>query len=425
MLHPIISVTGTKGKTTTVHLVSEILAGLGSNVLKVNTTGHYVNGVKRSTLKDSLDNWGLVSSVAPGRFLYEFMLHPKLARDGGVAVLECSLGSSTLSGMGYALHEVGVFLNIFEDHLGSTDRLKTKTDILDAKAFIFKRIRRDGYAVFNADDELVTQGLQHINKDHNISLLPFGMDFLYLDTEAHVANGGSIVTIEEGCVVVKSNTRTDRIVALNDLPWTFNGRFKPSVYNLMAAIAAVVANNKGVVTKNLTKAVASVRLDPEEGRLTLYRSKQDVTIIADYAHEKVSLVEVAKLAHELKQPGDKVIGVVRLAYDRTDELIKETGEAIAGYYDTLVVYDKIDGYLRQPKDNLHGKFQQKVGYVSEVFANAIKSKNKDCYRVIREDEAAQKAADLAQPGDVVVYIVNDDISRSNEFIKEKFTAALT
>ena len=50
---PIISVTGTKGKTTTVAVIADVLQSLGKNVLKVDTTGHFLNGERRSTLDDS------------------------------------------------------------------------------------------------------------------------------------------------------------------------------------------------------------------------------------------------------------------------------------------------------------------------------------------------------------------------------------
>src|SRR5665811_1639645 len=97
---PIISVTGTKGKTTTVFVIDDILRKLGYNVVKVDTTGHFVNGKRKSTLDDSKRVWHLVPSVCPGRYLWEFFSHPELC-EKGVAVLECSLGSSATSGLGY------------------------------------------------------------------------------------------------------------------------------------------------------------------------------------------------------------------------------------------------------------------------------------------------------------------------------------
>lgn len=420
---PKISVTGTKGKTTTVTIIADVLQKLSHNVLKVDTTGHFLNGVRKSTLNDSTEIWGLVPSVCPGRYLYEFHISPEL-KENQVAVLECSLGCSNPPGLGYALHQVGIFLNVYEDHLGSTDRLNSVEDILEAKSFIFRRIRRDGWAVFNADDEMVVRGLSELPDFYKVNILPFGLNFKHFDINKHIEDGGSAVTIEEGWVVIINKNDKNKIIALSDLTWTFDGYFEPSVYNAMASIAGVYAYLKEDIPTNLRDVLASVKLDPYGGRLTLLDNKQGVKILADYAHEKVSLTKVAQLAHNLKNEGGQVIGVVRLAYDRTDDLIRDTGNSISTEFDKFIVYDKIDGYWRKPSQPGHSRkfVHQEVGRISELFNQAIKVKNPNTERILREDEAIARAAEIAKPGDVVVVIVNDDIKRSIGFIQKYFNA---
>jgi hypothetical protein len=46
----------------------------------------------------------------------------------------------------------------------------------------------------------------------------------------------------------------------------------------------------------------------------------------------------------------------------------------------------------------------------------------DVIRIIREDEAIQHAASIAKEGDVVVHIVNDDIQRSVNWLRDYFKA---
>lgn len=419
---PIIAVTGTKGKTTTVAVVAEVLQKLGHNVLKVDTTGHFLNGERRSNLENSKDIWGLVPSVAPGRYLYEFSLRPEL-QENGVAVLESSLGCSSPSGMGYRYHEVGVFLNVFEDHLGTSDRLRTKQHIADAKQFVFERLRpEDSYAVFNADDELVCQKLNVFEGQTTRKFkIPFGIAFEYFDATAHIAEGGVALTINEEREVVLRSSDGDTVLAdLKAIPWTFNGLFQPSVWNSLAAIGALYGHFRGSLPDNFKEVFESVRLDPYGGRLTLLRNKAGVTVLADYAHEKISLAQVGDLARTQLDHGGKVIGVVRLAHDRTDQLMQETGRAIAPHFDQLIVYDKIDGYLRLAKGGI--RYPQIVGRTSQILTDAIKEVNPKVERIIREDEALKRAAEIANPGDVVVHIVNDDIVRSIGFIKETFNA---
>ncbi len=410
-----VAVTGTKGKTTVVNILAYVFGHIcKGDVLLVNTTGHFLNGERRSSFEDSTKNWGLVPSVAPGRYLYEFI--GKDTEDS-VAVLEASLGSSTLSGLGYALHQVGIFLNIFEDHIGNSERIKSREDIFKAKSFIFERILSDGKAILNYDDELVMKALPLLPVDRGVTPFFFGLNLFGLNID------NDFVTIKNDVVIYfdNKNKKEIEIVRVNDIVWTFNGQYIPSVYNLLAVVSGVISL-LGYVPENLGDILRSSRLDPYGGRLTLLKGERGQLIIADYAHEKKSLVDVGKLAHKMKGKNGKVTGVVRLAYDRTNELIEDTGKTIAEHYDQFVVYDKIDGHFRHPKEVQFKRFTQEVGKISKIFSEAIKTKNPNVEQILREDLALEKAAEISKAGDVVVVIVNDDITRSINWIKEKFNA---
>ena len=421
---PIISVTGTKGKTTTVAVIDDALRAMGYNTLRVDTKGHFVNGEQRSTLQDSNDVWQLVPTKAPGRYLWEFHNNPELSNDA-VAVLECSLGCSRGCGLGYASHDVGIFLNVFEDHLGSADRLKSREDIAYAKKFVFENIQRhDAYAVFNADDELVVRMLNETNfGNKQVSLVPVGLTFSEYDIAPHLEAGGVVVTMDSNRsnVILRSKKEDQILACLDDIPWTFNGAFMPSVWNMMFACAGLYGVLKGNMPDSFRSSMESVRLDRYGGRLTVLKARNGATIIADYAHEKVSLESIGKLARTICDEG-KVVAVVRMAHDRTDELLTETGKVIGKSFDTVVVYEKIDGFWRKPVNHGVIRFPQVVGRTSEKVYQGVRSVNEDSVRILREDEALQYAASIAAPEDVVVVIVNDDIKRSVEFIQTSFDA---
>lgn len=417
----IITVTGTKGKTTTVHVIEDVLRHLNLHTIKVDTTGHFVNGVRRSTLDDSRRTWRLVPTVCPGRYLWEIHGNPELV--DGVAVFEAALGSSASSGLGYRNHKVGVFLNVFEDHIGSSDRIQSKDDIVRAKDFVFQRIKPGGWAVFNADDEYVAKALDKI--PDSVNKLPVGFAFSHFDVGAHLRSGGVAITVDEsGSQIVLLKSDEKRILAdISTIPWSFGGKFQPSVWNLLSAMGAIYGYFDGKLPDDLRLALEAVRLDKYGGRLTLLQNQQGVKILADYAHEKFSLRQVAELARTMTGKGGRVIGVVRLAYDRTEKLIKETAEYIAKIYDAFVIYDKIDGYWRQPDATLNGsRFPQKIGYVSQMLTDELRDNNMNVERIIREDKAIQRAAEIVHPGDVVVVIVNDNIERSIKFIQDSFEA---
>jgi cyanophycin synthetase len=423
---PIIAVTGTKGKTTTVAVIADVLKQLGNNTLKVDTTGHFVNGFRKSTLEDSKKIWNIVPSKAPGRYLWEFHVNPEL-QENGVAVLECSLGCSGPVGLGYQTHHVGVFLNVFEDHLGSNDKLKTRDDIAKAKRFVFAELSRDeSYAVFNADDHRVVATLDDCwDEDRGITKIPIGLTFEFFDVETHIANGGVAITVNNAGdkIIMKSKGSEIILADMTKIPWAFDGKFLPSVWNIMAACGAIYGHYHGQLPDNFRAAMENVRLDKDGGRLTVLKAKNNAMIIADYAHEKVSLATIAKLAHEKVGKDGRVIGVVRMAYDRTDDIFYETGRVIGESFDDVIVYDKIDGHWRQPLvRGINVKFAQVVGKVSEKVANATREVNDNVHRIIREDEAVKYAAEIAKPNDVVVVIVNDDIKRSIDFIQDAFQA---
>jgi len=416
-----ITITGTKGKTTVTNVVSFVLQKSGNNVLHVNTTGHFVNGQRKSTLEESKNIWGLVPSVSPGRFLGEFLTNPTL-KNKGVAVMEASLGSSQLAGLGYRSHDVGVFLNVYEDHLGSSSRLKSKSDLAKAKEFIFSRLERNGYVIYNSDDKLVVRSLRVVPSHLGITQIACGIDFKYIDINSYLAHGGDALTAKDGKIVLLTKNSQKVLVDLNKIPWTFNARYLPSVWNIMMSVAAVYAFSDKKWDDSLKKAVESYRLDKYGGRLTLLKGSNGCLVLADYAHEEKSLVEIAKLAKSLVINDGKVIGVVRLANDRTEQLIEKTGKSVGKAYDKCIVYDKIDGYYRKPRIVRSQNFPEVVGRISSLYAKAIKSTNNSVERIIREDKAAKRASDIAGKNDIVVYIVNDNIERSIGFIKKYFRA---
>ncbi len=419
-----ISITGTKGKTTVSYLVDNILMGLKKNTIRVDTTGHFVNGERKSTREDSIEIWQLVPTVCPGRYLWELNNFTNEERDNTVAVLESSLGCSNPAGLGYRSHDIGVWTNVMKDHLGSRPSLNSRADIAKAKEFVFNHISDNGYAIFNACDDLVCGKLTEIW--NGSTLIPVITDEknIQMDINKHLEDGG-IAFVFNGTKIMLRNKNGDSLVYdAKNLPWVFDGHYAPSMINLTFAIAAVYAVYESSFPAGLNDVIDKVRLDPYGGRVTVLSAKNGATIIADYAHETESLTSVGHLARLLAdKKGGKTIGVVRLAYDRTDELIDEAGQAVGRVFDEVVVYDKIDGYWRKPKKRTgFSYFVQEVGRISGLLSAAVKKTNPNVETILREDEALDFAAKKTGGNDVVVVIVNDDVKRSIDWIREKFDA---
>ncbi|MBS0309129.1 MAG: cyanophycin synthetase, partial [Proteobacteria bacterium] len=143
---PVIAVTGTNGKTTTVRLIAHILAAGGLRVGMTNTDGVYVNG--RQT--DSGDCSG-------PRSARNVLLHP----DVDAAVFETARGGVLREGLAFDRCQVAVVTNVGSgDHLG-LNYITTVEDLAVLKRVIVQNVARDGMAVLNAADPIVANMAAH------------------------------------------------------------------------------------------------------------------------------------------------------------------------------------------------------------------------------------------------------------------------
>ena len=133
---PIVSVTGTNGKTTTVRMISHILGQAGLRVGMATTDGVYCGG----RLIHAADASGPRSA--------EMVLDDSTVE---AAVLETARGGIIRRGLGYDRADVAVVTNISADHLGC-DGIDDLDDLTDVKALVAEEILRGGTVVLNADD---------------------------------------------------------------------------------------------------------------------------------------------------------------------------------------------------------------------------------------------------------------------------------
>lgn len=415
----IISATGTKGKTTVVSVIADVLHEIGHDVLHVTTNGHFVNGQQKSTLKDSMRIWGFKTpTLSPGRYLCEFA---NMIDTGSqqAAVLEATFSCSR-RGLGYYRHDVGVFLNVFDDHIDSRGAIKSREELAQAKSFIFSQIKKNGSAVFNADDKLVCDMLSKI-PDNTVRLVPCGMEFLHFNLKNHLENGGEAITIEGDELILMGNRGSEKILDVRSVAWTFEGKYQPSLWNLMHAFGALYCATDGRVSiAKIAEALRGVRLKDEDGRMVALRSPNGVLVITDYAHEEESLRALTALGRSFVRDGRELIGVVRLSHERPESVLGDMGGKLANVFDRLVIYDKIDGFWRTAVPTKIKRYPQVEGRVSQIIYDEAIKHNAQSERIVREDEAIKRAADIAQPGDVVIVIVNDDARRSVGFVKDFF-----
>ena len=136
---PIVSVSGTNGKSTVTRLITHILLRAGRRVGTTTSDGVLVDE----------------RMVDPGDWTGPGGAHQILARrDIEVAVLETARGGIVLRGVGYESNDASVLTNVSSDHL-DLQGIHTLPELAEVKSTICRITRADGWVVLNADDPLV------------------------------------------------------------------------------------------------------------------------------------------------------------------------------------------------------------------------------------------------------------------------------
>lgn len=414
MDYKIISVTGTKGKTSIVRALDAVLAPYVQKRLRVDTEGAWLNGRRKFTHQDSKRIWGLAPANAPGRFLSLLASKPQ----SHAAILETNLFCSGPCGLGYNAHNVGIFSNVYAEHLGSVSRLKNVQDIAKAKSFIFSRIDKNGYAVFNADDTHVVSMLGMIPKRKGIRKIACSVSGPVKKIPSEMQ-----LFIEKDEIILLSGTKRRSLGRLDSYK-TFLPGFPPSPINILLILGGLIGYFDGKIKPEAIKRLQSYQPEPDEGRMVVFKARTGTRVVFDFAHESESLLAVAKLARSLS-PHGRVIGVLRLSPSKTDGLIKQIAAEIASSYDHFVVYDKVDGTSRRPDESLNPFRQEKVGYVSKLFAEALREiGDRPVERIINEEKALKRAISIAKKDDIIVFILGNDAKNSLEILRRSFNGRL-
>ena len=315
----IAAVTGTDGKTTTVHLVSDVLEASGAKTgfattVDFKVVDHEWKNETRQTTQEAVE-------------VQEFCAE-LLVAGGTWGVLEATSHALALRKLRGTEVDIAVFTNLSPEHL---DFHGTLQKYLEAKSELFAMLASSTdkgvpkTAVLNGDDK----------------------HWRYL---ADRAEGAKIVTygIEALCDVQGAILASDasgsrmRITASGqsvELTLPLVGRF--NVHNALAAAAAGLAG--GATLQNARDALLRARA--VRGRMERVESGQPFSVIVDYAHTPESLDKVLGLLRPLTK--GKLIVVFGSAGER-DRAKRPALAAVAAKYADLFVITQEDPRLEEP-----------------------------------------------------------------------------
>jgi cyanophycin synthetase len=321
---PIISITGTNGKTTTTRLLAHIFRQVYDHVGFTTTDGIYINDY----LVESGDTTGPQSA--------QLILQDPTVE---LAVLETARGGILRSGLAFQSCDVGVVLNVAADHLGQDD-IQTIDELAKLKAVVAEVVHPDGYAVLNADDERVAAMADRVRGQ----VAYFSMNPDNRLVRSHIQQGGTAAVYEKGYLVICQADARTRIVLAKQIPLTMGGRAEFMIANALAASLAAFV--QGVPVAALQSALQSFGTSAAQtpGRMNLFNMGRYHALV-DYAHNPAGYEAIGGFVKNW--PGT-AIGVVGGPGDRRDEDLIELGALAAQIFDQIVVKEDDDRRGRAP-----------------------------------------------------------------------------
>ncbi|AKJ30320.1 cyanophycin synthetase [Caldimonas brevitalea] len=312
---PVVAVTGTNGKTTTVRLAAHLLGCSGKRVGMTNTDGVYIAGQRIDT-----------GDCSGPRSARNVLMHP----DVDAAVFETARGGILREGLAFDRCQVAVVTNIGQgDHLG-LNYITTVEDLAVLKRVVVQNVAPDGMAVLNAADPIVAE------MAHGC---PGRVTFFAADRHvpvmaAHRAQGGRVVYVEGGAIVAAEGRRQHRI-PLSQVPLTRGGSIGFQVENAMAAVAAAWALDLDwdTIARGLRSFVNDA--DNAPGRFNVF-DYGGATLIADYGHNPDAIAALSKAVESM--PARRRSVVISGAGDRRDEDIRQQTEILGDAFDEVVLY---------------------------------------------------------------------------------------
>ena len=407
---PIVAVTGTNGKTTTVRMIAHILKLMGRRVGMTTTDGIVIDGrlIKR----------GDMSGPKSAQMVLQ---NPGV----DTAVFEVARGGILREGLGYDRNDVAVVTNVTGDHLGlgGIDSLR---QLADVKGVVVEAVPRAGTAVLNADDPLVARMARHSHgKIVYFSMATGRDDDGWLRVDTHCGRGGAAMVLQETdegeLVVLRHGSRTMPLLHTHLIPATFGGRARMNVANALAAAAAAWAAGAHLHDIRQGLRTFSTSFFQAPGRLNLIEMN-GYKVIIDYCHNVDGmrrLAEFVELSMASDEPGPgrgrararaadqprrtgRALGVIGIPGDRRDEDQREYGALAATAFDRI--------YVREDR-NLRGR------PAGESAANVLagvesarrrgRSRTDGATAILEELEAARTVLQEARPGDFVVICADD------------------
>lgn len=388
---PIIAVTGTNGKTTTTRLIAHIVKNNGFKVGFTTSDGIYV----QNHMMEKGDTTGPASA--------EYILKDPTVE---FAVLETARGGILRAGLGFSRCDIAIITNIQEDHLGISD-INTLADLARVKATVVKSIKKEGWAILNAEDEYCVK----IAGDLSCNIAYFSMDENNSLIQKLGKEGKIVAVYENGYITIKKGEWKIRIERATHVPLTMGGKAKFMISNVLAAtLASYLWGFKTEdICLSLKTFIPSAAQTP--GRMNIFEFKK-FKVLIDFAHNPAGYRGIEDYLQSVEAV--KKIGIIAGVGDRRDEDIKECGVIAGRMFDHIII--RQEKYLRgRTEEEIINLILEGIAESGRIVTHEIISKEIDAIKHAIDN--AQEGSFITALSDVVtnaIDIVQEYLDRENE-----------
>lgn len=362
----VIAVTGTNGKTTTCHMIREILAAANYRVAMATTIDFSIE--KR--------HWkNLTKMTTPSPFMIQKFIREAVNAGCHWLVLEVTSHAIAQDRLWGIKTQIAVLTNITHDHL---DYHKTYEEYRETKAKIFRQAET---TIINMDDKSAGFFLA-LNLPQ---LFSYGISAETSRPKKADIFAKKIILEPTGSLFTVVGPAGQ--VAINlTLPGKFN------IYNALAAMTvAYCLRIKPELAKSVLEKISQI-----PGRMEKIDLGQSFTVIIDYAHTPDALEKIFETLVLAKK--GRIIIVFGACGDR-DRSKRPIMGALAGRYADLVIITNEDPYTEDP-----------VKIIEEVASGVARGETKEnpkipgknFFKVIDRREAIEKAFSFAHKDDIVL-----------------------
>ncbi len=220
---PILSVTGSTGKTLTTELLNFCFQAAGFSTGLANSKGLFLDGKEIFTGDATFPEFAKT-----------------ILKDRGLdcAIAETSKEGILREGIGYKFADYGIVLNVSEIDINSDD-IRYIEDLAYAQSVVAEQVYDQGFTILNADDELVLEMRERIYSQLAlISNIAINQQVL-----AHTRRGGLAIYIEQENFIIHHFNKKMVLMPLSEIPPSLLGQSNPGYYELLATIAVLHAHN--------------------------------------------------------------------------------------------------------------------------------------------------------------------------------------